>query len=380
MRVLIAMDSFKGSFSSLEAAAFVERGIKRADPEAECRTVAVADGGEGVTRAIMACQPGREQTLTVQGPLAEPVRAMYGVVTKSRELTAVMEMAEASGLNLVEAGKRDVLAASSFGTGQMIAHALEQGCRRFILGLGGSATNDGGAGMAAALGIRFLDEAGAELPPGGGHLGKLDRIDCSGVHPRLGEASFVAACDVNNPLCGPQGASVVYGPQKGATPEMVALLDGNLRHYAQILERDLGCLVAERPGAGAAGGLGAGLLAFCDAQLQKGIDVVLEAVGFDELAVWADLVITGEGRLDGQTVFGKTPVGVALGAKRHGKPVLAIAGSLGPGARDVLRCGIDGIESAVVAPVSLEEAIRQSPDRIADAAERLMHMVVAIRN
>ena len=291
--------------------------------------------------------------------------------------TAVIEMAAASGLPLAPAERRDPRTATTLGTGELIRAALDAGLRKIIIGIGGSATNDGGMGMARALGARFIDATGQELPEGGAALARLATIRLEGIDPRLAEAEIVVACDVDNPLCGARGASAVFGPQKGATPEMVAELDAALAHYAQIAERATGRRIAESPGAGAAGGLGAGLLFFTPAVLRPGVEIVLEAVGFDALVREAAFVITGEGRTDFQTAFGKAPVGVAKAAKRHRVPVFCISGSLGEGADEILAQGIDAVMSICDKPMSLAECIEDAEALIEAAAARLCRIIRA---
>ena len=355
MRIVIAPDSFKGSLSALAVAAAMERGVRSVYPDAEVVKVPVADGGEGTVEALVEATGGELRTERVRGPLGEPVEARWGVLGDRR--TAVVEMAAASGLPLVPRERRDPRVTSTFGTGELLRAALDAGLRRAVVGIGGSATNDGGAGMARALGVRFMDAFGAELPEGGASLARLARIDVAGLDPRLSAAEILVACDVDNPLTGPRGASAVYGPQKGATPDMVAELDGALRRYAEVAREATSRDVASLPGAGAAGGLGAGLLFFTPARLRPGVEIVLEATGFEERVRGADLVLTGEGRTDFQTAMGKAPVGVAAAAKRHGVPVVCLSGGLGPGADDVLAKGIDALASAVPGPMTLEEAM-----------------------
>jgi glycerate kinase len=284
-------------------------------------------------------------------------------------------MAAASGLTLVPRDRRDPRVTTTFGTGELVRAALEAGLSRLIVGIGGSATNDGGTGMARALGIRFLDAGGSDLPEGGAALARLARIDLSGRDPRLDGAELLVACDVDNPLTGPRGASAVYGPQKGATPEMVRELDAALEHYAGVARAATGRDVASRPGAGAAGGLGAGLLFFTPARLRPGVEIVLEATGFDALVRGADLVLTGEGRTDAQTAMGKAPVGVAAAARRHGVPVVCLSGGLGPGADDVLALGVDAVASAVPGPMALEEAMARGPELVEAAAVRACRLL-----
>ncbi|MFP4618495.1 MAG: glycerate kinase [Spirochaetaceae bacterium] len=372
MKILIAPDSFKGSRSSTEVADAIEEGIYRVFPEAVVEKVPIGDGGEGTVEALVAANEGDFITESVTGPLGAPVEASYGIIDEN---TAVLEMASASGLDLLPLEERDVKRATTFGTGELIMHALDHGVREILIGIGGSATNDGGAGMASALGYRFLDKEGNELPPGGAGLGLLDRIDTEGVDPRVKEASFRVACDVSNPLTGERGASAVYGPQKGAHPADVEILDKALGRLAEVVSRQLGTEAANIPGAGAAGGLGYGLTVFCGASLETGVDIVLDAVDFERRIEDVDLVITGEGKIDGQTAYGKVPIGVARRAKQSGVPVLVIAGDIGDGIESIYDAGIDAVMSSVNRAMSLEEAMSRSRELIIDAAERSMMMV-----
>ena len=358
MKIVIAPDSYKESLSALEVAQAVEAGFRQVFPDADYVLVPVADGGEGTVDAMVAATGGRKETVTVSGPLGEPVEAFYGLTGDGD--TAVIEMAAASGLALVPPDRRNPLLTNSRGTGELIRAALDAGARRFILGIGGSATNDGGAGMVQALGVRLLDLEGRELDGSGGDLARLERIDVSALDPRLAECRIEVACDVDNPLTGARGASAVFGPQKGATPEMVQALDANLARLARIVGRDLGVAVDTVPGAGAAGGMGAAMLAFFGATLKPGIEIVTAAVDLDDHVRDADLVITGEGRIDFQTVHGKTPIGVARVAKRHGKPVIGIAGSLGAEVGVVHAHGIDAVFSVLGKPCTLDEALRDA--------------------
>ena len=358
MKIVIAPDSYKESLSALEVAQAVEAGFRQVFPDANYVLMPVADGGEGTVDAMVAATGGRKETVTVSGPLGEPVEAFYGLTGDGD--TAVIEMAAASGLALVPPDRRNPLLTSSRGTGELIRAALDAGARRFILGIGGSATNDGGAGMVQALGARLLDLEGRELDGSGGDLARLERIDVSALDPRLAECRIEVACDVDNPLTGARGASAVFGPQKGATPEMVQALDANLARLARIVGRDLGVAVDTVPGAGAAGGMGAAMLAFFGATLKPGIEIVTAAVDLDDHVRDADLVITGEGRIDFQTVHGKTPIGVARVAKRHGKPVIGIAGSLGAEVGVVHAHGIDAVFSVLGKPCTLDEALRDA--------------------
>lgn len=358
MKILIAPDSFKESLSALEVAQAVQAGFSQVFPQAIYVLVPVADGGEGTVDAMVAATGGRRESVTATGPLGTPVEAFYGLTGDGA--TAVIEMAAASGLMLVPAAQRNPLLTTSRGTGELIRAALDAGARRFILGIGGSATNDGGAGMVQALGARLLDARGEDIGPGGGALAGLERIDVSALDARLAECCIEVACDVDNPLTGPRGASAVFGPQKGATAEMVQTLDANLARFARIVERDLGVAVDAVPGAGAAGGMGAAMLAFFGATLKPGIEIVTAAVDLDTHVRDADLVITGEGRIDFQTVHGKTPIGVARVAKRHGKPVIGIAGSLGANVGVVHEHGIDAVFSVLNRPCTLDEALRDA--------------------
>jgi glycerate kinase len=373
--ILVAPDSFKGSASAPAAARAMARGVRAVFAGAEIVELPIADGGEGTVEALVAATSGRIEERTVRGPLGEPVRARFGIAGD----TAVVEMAAASGLTLAKS--RDPAKASTYGTGELFRAALDAGLKRIIVGLGGSATNDGGAGMARALGIRFLDAQGRELPEGGAALAQLARIDLSGLDPRLAGAEVVAASDVDNPLTGPRGASAVFGPQKGATPEMVRELDAALAHYAEVARAATGRDVASVPGAGAAGGLGAGLLFFTPARLRPGVEIVLEAVRFEEHLKRADIVITGEGRTDFQTAMGKGPAGVARLAKKHGVPVICLSGGLGKGADDLLALGVDALASIVPEPMSLEECMARAEELIESAAARVCRLLrIGIRS
>lgn len=377
MKIVIACDSFKGSVSAIQVADYLAEGIRRVWPQAEIDCVPVADGGEGTIDAFLYSLSGRRMTAAVMGPLGATVQADYALLEDG---TAVIEMAAASGLPLLSADQRDPMKATTYGTGQLMKAALDAGCSRIVIGLGGSATNDGGAGMAQALGVRMLDKSGRSLPPGGGSLDQLDWIDLSGLDKRLTHTPVIVACDVTNPLCGQQGASAVYGPQKGATPAMIEQLDANLAHYARIGKICTGRDVAETPGAGAAGGLGAGLLLFCNTQIRSGIATVLDTVEFDRRVADADLVFTGEGRLDGQSICGKTPVGVAQRIKAHRKiPVVAIVGGIGPEADRVYDYGIDAVFATAPGPITLKEAIQNSHELLASAAERVARLIRAVQ-
>lgn len=375
MKILIAPDKFKGSLSAVEVCDAIERGIRRFLPRAMIDKAPIADGGEGTVQALVAATAGRVLTRRVTGPLGQTVRARFGLLGDGD--TAVIEMAAASGLSWVPRAKRNPLRTTTHGTGELIQAALKIGVKRIILGIGGSATNDGGAGMAMALGAKLLDARGREIGWGGGELEKLERIEKSGV--QVAECEILVACDVTNPLCGPKGASAVYGPQKGATPSMVRRLDRNLARYARIVQRDVIRKCTRHPlhvlpGAGAAGGLGYGLCAFLGAKLRRGIDLVLDAVDFDRRVTGVDLVITGEGAIDEQTAHGKVPVGVARRAARRGVPVIALGGSVPPEANAVFEHGIAGVASLCHSPMSLESAQRDAAALLALAAERTLRL------
>ena len=373
MRILVAPDSYKGSVSAIGVAAAVERGIHAVFPDAQVQKVPIADGGEGTVEALVAATGGRLIRTTVPGPLGEPVQACWGVLGDGE--TAVIEMAAASGLPLVPKDRRDPRITSTAGTGALMKAALDQGLHKLVIGIGGSATTDGGTGMARALGARFLDAQGRPLPEGGAALAALATIDLAGLDPRLATAEMMVACDVDNPLTGPRGASAVYGPQKGATPEMVQELDLALGVLAEVATRTTGRAIAALPGAGAAGGLGAGLLWFTPARLRPGVEIVLEATGFEALVEGADLVITGEGRTDAQTAMGKAPVGVAAVAQRHGVPVVCLSGGLAVGADEVLRHGIGALASIVPQAMSLEECMSNGADLIEAGAARVCRLL-----
>lgn len=375
-KIIIAPDSFKGNLTSLEVASCLEKGIKRVLPKAKCVKVPMADGGEGTVQSMVDAAKGKFVSKRVKGPAGKLVTAKYGWLAKQK--TAVIEMAEASGLPLVKGREKNPLKTTTYGTGQLMLDAISKGAKTIIIGIGGSATNDGGAGMAQALGVKFLDANDKEIKTlgSGGMLSKIDRIDISSIDPRIAKTKIVVACDVENPLCGKKGASHVFGPQKGATPAMVKLLDDNLKHLGKLITRDLKINVVRMPGAGAAGGLGAGLVAFTGAKLESGIDIVVKATKLAKYIKGADLVLTGEGRVDFQTAFGKTPSGVAKAAKSYNVPVVAIGGALSDDARLVFDHGIDCIESAAAKDMTFETAIKNSRDDLANAAERVIRMIL----
>jgi len=373
MRIVVAPDSFKGSLSAVSVANAMEEGILTVFPDAEVIKVPIADGGEGTIEALVVATGGQLIAQQVLGPLGESIEACFGVLGDGE--TAVIEMAAASGLPLVPPEKRDPRITTTYGTGQLITAVLDRGIRKLIIGIGGSATNDGGMGMARALGVKFLDGIGNSLPSGGAALAQLVTIDINQLDSRLAETTIVVACDVDNPLCGPRGASAVYGPQKGATVEMVAELDAALANYATVAKNATNIDVAEYPGAGAAGGLGAGFLFFTDAKLLPGVDIVLEAVHFSDIVKTANFVITGEGCTDFQTAYGKAPVGVARIAQRHYVPTLCLSGSLGTRYEEVLQCGISGLMSIVPRPMNLLDCMTDAPELIQRATERLCQVI-----
>ncbi|MDR6680568.1 glycerate kinase [Pseudomonas oryzihabitans] len=358
MKIVIAPDSFKESLSAAGVASALARGVRQALPQAELVECPLGDGGEGTLDAVLAATGGEVRQAQVSGPLGESVKARWGWLAEQR--TAFVEMASASGLELVPKARREVLVATSRGTGELLRAALDEGAERLVLAIGGSATNDGGAGLLQALGVRLLDEHEKELAPGGAALAQLARIELTDLHPRLAEVEVVIAADVDNPLCGPQGASHIFGPQKGASPAQVRQLDEALAHFAAITAATLGRDVKDQPGAGAAGGVGFAALAFLQATFRPGIEVVAELVGLEVALQGADLALTGEGRLDGQTLRGKTPAGVLRLARRHGVPVVAVAGSLGDGYEALYEQGLTAAFSLVPGPLSLDEALTQA--------------------
>src|SRR6266571_3115105 len=374
MRIIIAPQSLKGSLTAAEAGQAIATGVETVYPEAEINIVPIADGGEGTVQALVDATGGEIVQQTVTGPLGEPVTAFFGLLGDGR--TAALEMAAAAGLPLVPPDKRDPRITTTYGVGELIRAALDRGSRRFIIGIGGSATNDGGAGMAQALGASLLTDEAREIARGGAALATLARISTEKIDPRIQECSVEVASDVNNPLCGPTGASAVYGPQKGATPEMVTELDAALAHYASIIERDLGLAVKDVPGAGAAGGLGAGLMTFLHATLRPGAQIVLEAVHLEERLRTADLVITAEGQIDAQTAYGKSVGAVAALAKRYGLPVVALAGSLGENYQTVYTLGVDAVAVLPSGPMVLAYAMEHAAGLAKDATERSLRMLL----
>lgn len=375
MKIVIAPDSYKDSLSALEVATAIQDGITIVNPKIQTVCVPMADGGEGTVQSLVDASEGKIVELTVHDPLNRVIQSFYGIMGDGK--TAVIEMAAASGLPLLKIEERDPLKTTTFGTGELIKDALNKGCKEIILGIGGSATNDGGVGMAQALGVRFLDENGAESPAAGGELSRIQSIDFSGIDERIHNTRFKAACDVDNPLCGSKGASEVYGRQKGADDKAVKLLDSGLEHLAKIVKDTNNLDKKDVPGAGAAGGLGYGVMVFLNGQLECGIDIVIDSTGLSEKMNGADLVITGEGMIDSQTVFGKTPFGVAQLARQKGIPVIAIAGSLGKGYQALYKNGFDGIFSIIDKPLSLQEAIENAQELLKSTAEAVVRLWIS---
>jgi glycerate kinase len=373
MRIVVAPQALKGSLTAAEAGNAIAQGVCKVFSNADVKVVPVADGGEGTVQALVDATGGEVLYQTVTGPLGNPVSAFWGLLGDGR--TAAIEMAACSGLPLVPQELRDPRVTTTYGVGELILAALDRGCRHFIIGIGGSATNDGGAGMAQALGASLLTADDQPIAFGGAALASLARISTKLMDARLQDCTFDIACDVTNPLCGPLGASAVYGPQKGATPQMVEELDRALAHYARIIEHDLGLSVADIPGSGAAGGLGAGLLAFLHAQLKPGAQIVLEAVNLDAYIRDADLVLTAEGQLDIQTAYGKSVGAVAELAKQYDLPVLAFAGSVGENYHAVYDLGVDAIAVLPSGPMSLAAAMDNAFTLLSDASERAMRML-----
>ncbi|WP_169051286.1 glycerate kinase [Bifidobacterium longum] len=369
-RYLCAPDSFKESLTAMEAARAMAQGIENADHDAEVRCLPMADGGEGTARALVDAAGGSMRAVPVHDPLGRPVEGHFGLLADGT--TAVVETAEASGLALLEAKERNPLIASSYGTGELMLAAVRSGAKRIIVGLGGSATNDAGAGLLQALGVRLLDKNGNDLAHGGAALANLTTIDISTMDPALKNVAITAACDVTNPLTGPTGASAVFGPQKGASKDDVATLDAALAHFAQVIDSQLGVAVNDVPGAGAAGGIGAALKGFLNAEFRPGIAIVIEQSGLDAAAQWADVVFTGEGSIDFQTKFGKTPAGVAETAKRHGKPVIAVAGHIGTGIDELHEVGIDAVFGIAPGAASLSELLADAAANVTRTTEQIV--------
>lgn len=371
---MLAPDSFKESMSAKKACEAMERGIRKVLPDAEAIHVPMADGGEGTVDALVDGSDGTRIEVVVSGPIpTEKVTTYYGLLADKK--TAVMEMAKANGIELLAENQRNPLLTSTYGTGEMIKAALDHGAERIIIGIGGSVTNDGGAGMAQALGIRLLDEENNEIPVGGGALSKLATIDVTNIDPRIKNTEIVIASDVTNPLTGPKGASVVFGPQKGATPEMVEELDKNLAHYAQVIKKELAIDIADHPGAGAAGGLGTGLLVFAGASMRSGVDLVIELTHLEEVISQADYIFTGEGGMDFQTKFGKAPYGVAKVAKKYQKPVFACAGYIGENVEVLYDEGITAIFGILAKSSSLDEALKSGEANLERTVENIVRIL-----
>ena len=371
--IVLAPDSFKESMTAKEVCEAMERGIRKANSQIRCIHVPMADGGEGTMQSLVDATGGRVYSKEVVGPLGNNVVAEYGILGNGE--IGVIEMASASGIHLVDSEKRNPLITTTFGTGQLIKACLDKGVKKLLIGIGGSATNDGGAGFIQALGGRLLDENGDDLSYGGGALAKLHTIDLSNLDERLKYVSVEVACDVNNPLCGKEGASYVFGPQKGATREMIEILDQNLSHYAEVIKEQLGKGVISKAGAGAAGGLGAGLMAFLDVKLKSGIEMVIEYANLEEKVRDADMVWTGEGSIDFQTQYGKTPLGVAMIAKKYNKPVIALAGRVGNDIDVLYDKGIDAIFGIMRGVTSIEEALVKGPENVEKTSENIIRLL-----
>jgi len=370
MNIVIAPDSFKECLSAKEVAANIAIGIRKVSPTAKIQEIPISDGGEGVLEAILNGVGGKRLSVLVMDPLMRPIKAEYGIL--SDNTTAVIEMAKASGLELLKEYEKNPLRTTTFGTGQIIKDALDQGCIKIIIGIGGSATNDGGAGMVRALGAKFLNEDGEEIKEGGGNLNELYTIDLSNFDKRIQNCEVVVACDVSNPLTGVNGASMVYGGQKGGSHQGLELLDNNLGHYARIIKATLQLDISDIPGAGAAGGTGAGLMAFLKGHLVNGIGLVLETLKIEEYIKQADVVITGEGKIDEQTLHGKTVSGIAAMAKEYGVPVIVVTGKIGDKIDGLYNIGVSSVYSIVNRPMELKEAIDRAPELIQDCVKNLM--------
>ena len=373
MKIVVAPDSFKESLRAKEVAEIIEEGIKRVFPQVEVIKVPLADGGEGTIEAILEARGGKVISQEVASPLGERIKAHFGILDDG--FTGIVEMAQASGLSLVPHPQRNPLLTTTYGTGELIKAALDRGCKRIIVGIGGSATVDGGAGMVQALGAKLLNGKGKQISFGGGSLGEIVSIDMSSLDSRVKNTEVLVASDVDNPLCGPKGAARVYGPQKGATPEMVKTLEKNLAHFAMMIKKYLNKEVKNIPGAGAAGGLGAGLIAFLGAELRPGIKLMIEASRLEERIKGADLVISGEGRIDEQTVYGKTPVGVAEMAKKEKIPVIIIGGEIRGDVEALYERGVDAVVSCIDRILPRAEAMKEAKKTLRQATERAMRLI-----
>ncbi len=372
MNILIAPDSFKDSLSAKQVGEAVQKGILNIPGDWNIRIIPMADGGEGTVEALVDATSGKFLDTEVYNPLMRTILARWGILGDGK--TAVIEMAAASGLELLSPDERNPWITSTYGTGQLIKAALDNGCNRIIMGIGGSATTDAGIGMAQALGVELLDKDEKPVGQGGGELSKINRIDLSGIDPRIENCKIIIACDVINPLIGKEGAAIIYAPQKGADKEMAKHLDNNLKHFTQVVKKQLGKEVDNIPGAGAAGGLGAGFIAFTDAILKPGFEIICRETRLEDHMQWADLVITGEGKMDYQTQFGKTPVGVSRIAKKYDKPVIAIAGTLGEGYQELCTYGFDAIFSIIDKPMSLDEALIIAPQLLERCANSIIRL------
>lgn len=373
MKIIIAPDSFKESMTAKEACEAIEKGMKIALPNAEFIKVPMADGGEGTTQSLVDATEGKMYFVETTGPLGEKVKSKFGILGNGE--IAVLEMASTSGLELVPREKRNPMITTTYGTGELIKKAMDMGAKTILIGIGGSATNDGGAGMIQALGGKLLDENGKQISFGGGELSKIKKIDLSELDSRIKNIKFIAACDVQNPLTGKTGAVNVFGRQKGATEEMVKILDNNLKHYAELIRKDVKVDVENIPGAGAAGGLGAGLMAFLNAELRKGIDIVVEYSKLEEKIKGADFVITGEGSIDSQTRFGKTPYGVVSVAKKHGVPNITLAGNVSKDIEILYDYGFDAIFSIMQGVDNLDNALKNGKVNLEKTAENIARLI-----
>lgn len=372
MKLLLASDSYKGSLNTMQVAEQIKKGVKKVFPDAQFLCVPVADGGEGTVEAMVSSLGGEYRNIEVTAPDGRKIQAMYGVLPGKK---VVLEMAAASGLPLIPHKERDVMKATTYGTGELIKAALDEECTQIYIGIGGSATNDGGMGMAQALGYSFRDKDGKEVGFGGGELSRVEVIDDRNADKRLKEKEIIVMCDVTNPLCGEFGAAAIYGPQKGATPEQIIELDQGLKHFAQVIREKSGLDLEEIPGAGAAGGLGAGLVAFAGAKIKSGIDAILEVSNFSEKLDWADIVITGEGRIDRQSAFGKAISGISKMARTKDVPVVAVSGSIECGAEIIYEKGVSTMEAAVCRPMHVDEAMLNANILVENAVERVMRSI-----
>lgn len=373
LTIVLAPDSFKESMTAKEVCESMEAGIKKINKDITCIHVPMADGGEGTMQSLVDATYGKVYSLNVVGPLGDEIKAEYGILGDGE--IGILEMASASGIHLVPKEKRNPLITTSYGTGQLIKACLDKGVKKLLIGIGGSATNDGGAGVVQALGGKLLDKDGNELSFGGGELKKLHKIDLTNFDKRLKDVKIEVACDVNNPLCGEKGASNVFGPQKGATPEMIDLLDDSLNHYASVIKEQIGKDVLNVPGAGAAGGLGAGLMAFLNGELKKGIEMVIEYSKLEEKVKDADMVWTGEGSIDFQTQYGKTPIGVAKIAKKYNKPVIALAGRVGDNIDVLYENGIDSIFGIIRELTDIDQALLNGKRNIQKTSEDIVRLI-----